>query len=235
MLRATRATVCAAICAMGLLALPSAAGASTYIDHFTLDSYHAGNSHATPPAVGAAKLVPGALYVFTVQGTLSYYSAINYVDPQPPWTVLCGTPEAAPQFASAGGAGEVGFDSEYVFARPWLPTPCAEEKLPMKWTNFQVHIGPGEWVHPTTLVPTTGPSPTHSYEYAFVAPKGRHLMVRLYDILTRDNYGSLRISTRLATTADCEGTKYTAFKLSSEAECVADVPLALKAKGRKHG
>jgi hypothetical protein len=121
-----------------------------------------------------------------------------------------------------------------VFARPWLPQPCEEEKLPMKWTNFQVHIGPGEWVHPTTLAPTTAPSPTHTYEYAFVAPNNRHLIVRLYDILTRDNYGSLRISTRLATAADCEGGKYASFKLSSESECVSDIPLALKAKRHSH-
>jgi hypothetical protein len=227
--RACRVALCSAALALGVLAAPSTAGALPILDHFVLDSYHAGGSKWTPAASSRIALGNG-LYVAIVQGTFSYYGAINYVVPQPPWTVLCGTPESAPQFESAGGAGAVGFDSEFVFARPWTPEMCAAEKLPLKWINFQYRFGPGEWGHPTTLVPATAPAANHTYEYAIVGHKGKKAAFRLYDIDTRDNYGSLRISLRAATPADCTGTRWQAFGVASEGECVADIPLPPKVK-----
>jgi len=208
---------------MGMLIAPGVASAATYFEHFTLDSYHAGSTKYTPPATSRTKL-KGALYVASVQGTFSYYGAINYADPQPPWSILCGTPAAAPLFPSAGGSGKVGFDAEYVFARPWTAPLCAAAKLPVHWINFQMKTGAGGWAHPTPLVATTVPTATHTYEYAVVGQKSHKVSFRLYDIDTRDNYGSLVISLRDATPADCAGTKYLAFGKTSESECLASLP-----------
>jgi hypothetical protein len=225
MMRAGRIILCSAVCALGVFLPPAVAAASTTIDHFALDSYHAWNRKATPPARSRVRL-KSALYVATVQGTFSYYAAINYVAPQAPWTILCGTPESAPQFGSAGGSGKVGFDAEFVISRPWLPEPCAQAKLPVHWINFQMNPGTGVWAHPTALNLSTppAPTPTHTYEYAVTGRKGHRVGFRLSDIDTRDNYGSLSIALRPATPEDCTGTKYAAFGLSSEAECVAHLP-----------
>jgi hypothetical protein len=226
MRRTGRIIFCSAVCALGVL-LPAAAASAASIDHFALDSYHAWKKPFTPPATSNVTLKKG-IYVATVQGTFSYYSAINYVVPQAPWTILCGTPEGAPQFGSAGGSGKVGFDSEFVISRPWLPAPCATAKLPVKWANFQMNAGHGVWAHPAVLGSPTTPSPTHTYEYALPASGGHHVAFRLFDIDTRDNYGSLKISIAAATTADC--AQFTAFGLSSEAECLtAATPVAKKA------
>jgi hypothetical protein len=222
MLRSARAMLCSAICVLGVISLPAVASASTTIDHFTLDSYHAGKKTFTPPASSEAKLQNG-LYVATVQGTFSYYAAINFAVPQAPWTILCGTPEEAPEFGSAGGSGKVGFDAEFVISRPWLPEPCAQAKLPVKWINFQMNSGTGVWAHPDALGAPTAPTPHHTYEYALVGHKHHKVSFRLFDIATRDNYGSLHISLREATAADCAGTKYEAFGLSSEAECLSQL------------
>jgi hypothetical protein len=225
MLRLRPARLCFATCFVLLLvALPVAAGAATTIDHFALDSYRAAKRKFTPAARSAVKL-KAAPYVATVRGTFSYYGAINYVVPQPPWTIVCGTPEAAPQFGSAGGSGKVGFDSEFVFSRPWLPEPCAAAKLPVKWINFQMNPGGGVWTHPAVLNvgSPAAPNPSHTYEYAVQGEKGHHVAFRLHDIYTRDNYGSLDISLRLATAGDCGGTKFAAFGFASESECLAAV------------
>ena len=135
-------------------------------------------------------------------------------------------PEAAPEFGSAGGSGKVGFDSEFILSRPWLPAPCANAKLPMKWINFQVNSGSGVWSHPVALGAPTVPSPTHTYEYALPVGGGHHAAFRLYDIDTRDNYGSLKISISAATTANC--TEFAAFGLASEAECITAVTPKVK-------
>jgi hypothetical protein len=224
MLRATRIIPCAVVCAVAVGVLSGTASAATSFDHFSLDSYHAWRVKHTPPASSSSALKQG-LYVATVHGTFSYYGAINYLVPQPPWTIVCGTPEPAPQLSSAGGSGKVGFDSEFIFARPWQPEPCAHAKLPVKWINFQMNDGASGWIHPSALGLATPPVPSssHTYEYAIPAPGRHHVRFRLYDIGTRDNYGSLAISLRKATAADCAGTNFEAFLTSSEEECVAKV------------
>ncbi len=211
----------AVLAVAGLLLAGSAQGAT--VDQFSLDSYHAWNKDHTP-AVRSEVRLKKHLYVATVTGTFSYYGAINYLVPQAPWTVLCGTPESAPQYESAGGSGPVGFDSEFIFSRPWTPEACATAHLPVQWINFQMKNGPGGWAHPTALNVSDppAPDPNHSYEYAIVGQK-KKVAFRLFDIRTRDNYGTLRISIRTATAADCTGTKYEAFGLSSEAECLSEV------------
>jgi hypothetical protein len=224
MSRTTRILPCAAICAVAMGILSGSASAATSFEHFSLDSYHAWHRKFTPPATSRTTLKAG-LYVATVHGTFSYYGAVNYAAPQPPWTIVCGTPEPAPQLASAGGAGQVGFDSEFVFARPWLPELCAQAKLPVKWINFQMNDATSGWTHPSALglASPPAPSPSHTYEYALPAPGKHHVSFRLFDVNTRDNYGTLSISLRQATASDCAGNNYEAFLTSSEEECVAKV------------
>ncbi|HLH14219.1 MAG TPA: hypothetical protein VKV16_05475, partial [Solirubrobacteraceae bacterium] len=161
-----------------------------------------------------------SLYVAVVQGTFSYWKASNYTKPQRPWTKVCGTPEPAPQFSSAGGSGPVGMDAEFVFARPWLPRLCA--KLPEHRSRLQMYTGAGAWAHPNALTPVTAPSPDHLYEYAVVG-EGRRVSFRLRDWYLRDNYGSLSITLRTASAADCAGSKYRAFGAESEAQCVSEL------------
>jgi hypothetical protein len=158
-----------------------------------------------------------------VSGTFSYYGAINYVVPQAPWTIVCGTPEAEPQNQSAGGSGPVGFDAEFIFSRPWTPEACAQANLPVRWINFQMKDA-GPWAHPEALnlAEPAAPNPSHTYEYAVVGQK-RRVAFRLFDIRTRDNYGTLKISLRTATAADCAGANFEAFGFATEGECVAGV------------
>jgi hypothetical protein len=219
-----RVALCVAAGAIVALLFSTVASAAT-VDHFALDSYHAWKKNHTPAARSEVKL-KNKLYVAKVQGTFSYYGALNYVVPQAPWTTLCGTPEGSPEFGSAGGTGQVGFDSQFVFARPWTAEACAQAELPLQWINFQMKDGSGGgWAHPSVLnleSPDT-PNPSHSYEYAVVGHKGRHVAFRLFDIRTRDNYGTLMITIRTAQPSDCSGTKYAAFGLSSEAECLAKI------------
>jgi hypothetical protein len=221
MRRATkRVALCAVVGAFAALLFSTVASAAT-VDHFSLDSYHAWKKNHTPAAKSEVKL-KNKLYVAKVQGTFSYYGALNYVVPQAPWTELCGTPEASPEFGSAGGSGQVGFDSEFIFARPWTSDACAEANLPVQWVNFQMKTGDGGgWQHPSMLVEPLAPSADHSYEYAVVGQKGKRVGFRLFDIRTRDNYGTLMITIRTAKAADCAG--YMAFGLSSEAECLTKI------------
>jgi hypothetical protein len=211
-----------------LLSVPAVAGATGTIDHFSLDSYHAWYLPHTPPATSNVALRPG-LYVAVVQGTFSYWTPKNYSHPRPtlfhPWTIVCGTPEPEPEFASAGGSGPVGLDAEFIFSRPWTPRKCAADKLPAKWSNFQMYTGLGStWTHPTALNLSTpaAPNPSHTYEYPIKETSGyHHVSFRLADIDTRDNYGSLQITLRAATPSDCAGSRYVGFGLTSAAQCVS--------------
>jgi len=87
---------------------------------------------------------------------------------------------------------------------------------------LQVYTGAGFWSQPTDLIPVTSPSPDHLYEYAIVG-EGRRVSFRLRDWYLRDNYGSLSISLRAATPADCAGAKYKAFGVESEAQCISEL------------
>lgn len=195
------------------------------MEHLNLDSfYNWGRDHT--PAVRTHSSLESGLYVATVKGTFSLYSAQNWLTPEAPFSTICGTPEPAPTYGSRGGSGEVGFDSEFIFARPWTPTSCAAASLPATWTNFQMKAGGGVgWHHPTVLAShtPTAPSPGHRYEYAVIGHSGRRLAFRLVDSPTADNYGSLRISVRPARDGDCAHLKFRAFHLASEAACLARV------------
>ena len=210
-----------------LLGIPALAGATTTLDQFKLDSYAKWYLPFTPTVTSKAVLGKG-LYVAVVKGTMSFWSSKNYVHPRPtrfhPWTIVCGTPEAAPEFSSAGGTGGVGLDAEFVFSRPWSPRECARWPLPRRSRNFQMNTGRG-WQHPTALNltwPDPAPTAGHVYEYPIRETSWpQRVQFRLLDWDTRDNYGSLMITLRAAGPSDCTGTRYLGFGLKSEAECVA--------------
>lgn len=184
----------------------------------TLDSYYPWNRHYTPPVASTFKVVSGKYDVATVSGTFSYYSAINYSAPQHPWNVVCGTPEPSSQYSgSLGGDGPVGFDAEFVFARPWRKQKCEAAHLPIRWGNFQMNSG-SSWAHPNILgALPTAPTGNHTYSFAVVG-NNKRVQFRLFDVLTRDNYGLVKISLAPATSSDC--SSYVAFGFSSEGQCV---------------
>jgi hypothetical protein len=216
------ALLCAA-CAVWMI--PATAVASPKHAHrnsaatLSLNSYHNWDRHYTPPVSASGDLARNQYEVATVSGTISYYAAINYRVPQRPWTVVCGTPERSALYPGPSGAhGPVGFDAEFIFARPWTQRECAQAHLPVVWPNFQMNDGTG-WRHPNILgtVPVA-PAANHTYSFAAVGHSDR-LRFRLVDIYTRDNYGVLKISLRPATAADC--SSYQAFDFTSSAACTA--------------
>ena len=89
----------------------------------------------------AHSLTPGKLYVATVQGTISYYGALNYLHPQAPFDRVCGLPEAAPMFPSAAGSGRVSDDAQFIFS--YLSARPCTIALPEQRGNFKVNTGPG--------------------------------------------------------------------------------------------
>jgi hypothetical protein len=214
-----------ALACVAAAALPATAGAApASISNLVLHAYQAGTSPSTKPVVSHSRLATHGLYVATVQGTLSYYAAIDYTAIQPPWEAMCGVPASAPMFGGPGGSGPVGNDAEFIFAQPTKLASCATEVFPRHWFNLQVNVGAG-WSHPKLLSAgaLNAPTASHSYEYALV---GRHkpASFRLTDPDTRDDYGSLHISIRRAVSGDCTGPKYKAFHLSTMQSCTAAAP-----------
>jgi hypothetical protein len=88
--------------------------------------------------------------VVTVQGTVSFYAAVDYLQVQKPFTTFCGRPQRAPLFGSAGGSGPVSNDAEFISAQPIATGGCKALKLPVQYPNFQVNDGFG-WGHPPLL------------------------------------------------------------------------------------
>jgi hypothetical protein len=203
-------------------ALAKGAGQVKPIGTVTLDSYRASTKANSGPASIHARLARGKLFVATVQGTISYYAAINYVAVQAPWATICGKTTRAPIFPSAGGSGQTSNDAEFILAEPSQTATCAVT-LPAHWFNFQIDSGAG-WSHPTalSLATLTAPTPTHTYQYPVIG-HGQGVSFRLIDPDVRDDYGSLRISVRPAVASDCAGTKYKAFTFASHRACVAAV------------
>lgn len=202
------------------MAKPTPPAPSLPTAHISLDSYHDWSRAYTPPVSTPFKIPSGAYYVATVDGSFSYYAAINYGVPQRPWKIVCGTPGSSAKYRGAGGGGRVGFDAEFVFARPWTKNKCLKAHLPVRWGNFQMNAGEG-WHHPMLLgsVPTA-PRPGHTYSYAIVG-QDRRANFRLRDVYVRDNYGLLNITVRPATGSDC--SSYTAFGFATQSACATAV------------
>jgi hypothetical protein len=208
-------------CLVATVLVAPAQAAPPSISNLVLHAYQAGTSAATKPVTSRPRLAQHDLYVATVQGTLSYYAAIDYTAIQPPWEVMCGVPDGAPMFGGPGGSGPVGNDAEFIFAQPTKLATCATEVFPRHWFNLQANLGAG-WSHPKLLSAgaLNAPTASHSYEYALV---GRHkpASFRLTDPDTRDDYGSLHVSIRRADSGDCANQKYKAFHFSTPQACVA--------------
>jgi hypothetical protein len=202
-----------------LLGIPGTASAAA-AKPLRLDAYSPDKGLATPAVRTTQRLTSGKLYVAAVQGTISYYGALNYRFPQLPFTRVCGKAGQAPMFPSAGGSGKVGDDAQFVLS--YLSAkPCAVA-VPQQWRNFQSNTGLA-WGHPTVITPQplTAPTANHLYDYALIGA-GQPAAFRLLDSDTGDNYGSFEISVRLAVPADCDGNGYVAFGLPSLSACEAE-------------
>jgi hypothetical protein len=197
-----------------LLLVSNAAAKSASSRPLVLDAYSPTHEMFTPPVSSRSKLARDRLYVATVRGSVSFYESVDYVAIQAPWDVMCGAPEQAPMFSSAGGSGRVGTDAEFIFALPLVGRSCADARLPRPYTNFQASVGQG-WEHPSLLSGQTlvKPSRSHTYEFALTGA-GQPVSFRLIDTDTRDDYGSFRIYLRAAVAGDCSGHGYQAFGLT---------------------
>jgi hypothetical protein len=221
---AFRRAIVAFALAPASLALAATATAKSGSDRpLVLDAYspaHTHSSASTPPVSSPSKLARGHLYVATVRGSVSFYEAVDYVALQAPWQIMCGAPQRAPMFGSAGGSGQVGDDAEFIFALPAVGRSCTRIRLPRPYTNFQANVGQG-WKHPNVLSRQTPArlNRSHTYEFALTGV-GEPVSFRLIDPDTRDNYGSFHIYLRDAVPGDCAGGGHLAFGLS-RAACLA--------------
>jgi hypothetical protein len=209
------------VLALGSVALvPSADAKSSSEPSLALDAYSPTQHGSAPPVSSRSTLVRGRLYVATVRGSVSFYAAIDYIALQAPFHVMCGVPERAPMFSSAGGSGKVGTDAEFIFALPLIARSCAHARLPRSYANFQANLGHG-WSHPSVLSRQTlvKPSRSHTYEFALTGA-GQPVSFRLVESDPRDDYGSLRIYLRPAVPGDCLGHGSQAFRLTRRA-CLA--------------
>src|SRR5450755_2114789 len=204
--------IVASVLALGSLAPVSSATAQSVGGRpLVLDAYSPARTPFTPPVSSRAPLARNHLYVATVRGSVSFYESVDYVAIQAPWHRMCGAPQRAPMFSSAGGSGQVGTDAEFIFALPLVGRSCANARLPRPYANFQANLGPG-WEHPNLLSGQTlvKPSRSHTYEFA-LSGAGQPVSFRLIDTDTRDDYGSFRIYLRTAVAGDCSGHGYQAF------------------------
>ena len=201
-----------------LTAAPVAAASAKTIT-LRLDAHSDSTLTYTPPVTSSTALKRGELYVATAQGTFSFYAALDYTDPQAPFTKVCGKPLAAPLFSSAGGTGKVGEDPEFVFA-PLSKKSCTGRTKPSHWGNFEANDGTG-WAHPLLAIPRpiNRPTANHAYNYGLTG-RGKPVSFRLLDTDVRDDYGAVQITIRPASHSACAGSGYKAFGLKSRAECV---------------
>jgi hypothetical protein len=168
---------------LAALALP--AGAHAAVETLELDAHEpAPGAQAT--AIGATALAAGGAYLVTVTGTYSIVRASRWALPP-----VCGTPLAAPLFATLGIAnGEVGTDAELQFART-AGHGCSGP-YPRPHNRFQIDVGNG-FRH---VVPEGGPfeAPAEGNRYRYrVTGTGAPARFRLWDEPASDNYGVLRI------------------------------------------
>jgi hypothetical protein len=196
-------------------------GPSLVVASLKMDAYSPGLA-AHSRRLQSPTLTKGKLYVITVQGTVSFYAAVDYLQIQKPFIAFCGKSQAAPLFGSAGGSGPVSNDAEFIFAQPITTGTCSSEKLPLAYPNFQVNNGFG-WGHPTLLSPkpVLRPTANHAYSFAIVG-QGKRLGLELVDPDTRDDYGSFQITIRHAIGSDCTSGQWRAFALKRAAICTGD-------------
>ncbi|HEX3974756.1 MAG TPA: hypothetical protein VHW96_00755 [Solirubrobacteraceae bacterium] len=209
------AATCMCVAPASALAVTTSPQPSSPVQ-LTLNSHFDWSRSYTPPVTTKTVFAKHTFYVATVSGTFSYYPARDYTTPKPPWPIVCGTPISS-------SAGRVGFDAEFIFARPWTSKSCRKHHLPMTWPNFQANTDSDDgWTHPTILGswPTT-PTPNHTYSYVLKG-KNEPFQFRLWDVDTKDNYGALTITVRPATSSDCN--EFWSFGFKSYASCATTLP-----------
>lgn len=183
----------------------------TLPEQLTLNSNYNWHRYQTPPVRTAAALTPGEYYVATVSGAFSYWPAYLYRPHSGIWQAVCGTPLNS-------ASGPVGMDAQFIFARPWSRRRCERHHLPVAWSGFQAGAASlSNWAHPAILGSVNQPTANHTYSYALLG-EGHPAAFRLKDTDTRDNYGKLTITVRLATSSDC--SSYQAFGFASSASCL---------------
>lgn len=192
-------------------ALPSGAlGTAPATLH--LDSHFNWREPFTPTVTTSFSLTNRRWYVATVSGTFSYYAASDWTNPKQPRPMICGDPLSS-------SAGPVGMDAQFLIARPWKTADCRRHHMPMTWSVFQTNDGDRyQWTHPRSYVWTSQPTGDHTYSYVLFG-RGRPVGFRLVDEYTKDNYGGLAITVRIATASDCG--RFRSFGFASMSACTA--------------
>jgi hypothetical protein len=179
---------------------------------------------SSPRATFDGKLANGTWYVLEASGTGSYFKPSQWSNPivhHHRRGVVCGTPESAPMFPTAGPTGPVGVDPETMFARLTTRKKCSRDPLPRTTRRFQLNSGNG-FRHPTTLSGRyTAPRPDHAYSYPVLGLRHK-LSVRVRDRVAADNYGAFELTLRVAVDADCASRQWHNFVNSAGNQVFAD-------------
>jgi hypothetical protein len=152
----------------------------------------------------AESLIPGAYYIASAHGTMSYWRPSMWTPTRS--RQVCGTPEDQPYYPG-DVTGKVGLDAEVVFAQPVTNGSCDTVTVPKHHNYFQIDVGDGRGFR---HIPPIGGNPTvapdeHVHSY-LLRPTASEIGFRLYDNQTAaDNYGSLGIIVREAVPWDCIG------------------------------
>ena len=132
-----------------------------------MDAYSPGLSRALARGCHSPTLTKGKLYVITVQGTVSFYAAVDYLQIQKPFIAFCGKSQAGAP-VRLGRRLRTRSPTTPSSSSPSRsrPAPAAAMKLPLAYPNFQVNNGFG-WGHPTLLSPKPVRRPTANHAYSF--------------------------------------------------------------------
>lgn len=166
-----------------------------------LDSYEAANDGAAGPVATTVPLRADAPYFVVVNGTFGNSPAAK--------PLTCGTPEAAPTYASPAAPqnnGPVGLDAETVFAEALVGSSCQSVRpVPRHNNRFQIDLGAGFAHVEPAGGPYAAPRADHTYTYPIRATaSSAAFSFQFRDSPTSDNHGQLRIQVRAATEADCK-------------------------------
>lgn len=149
---------------------------------FEFDTYHSDNNQYQTQTYSNILLQQGTEYVIKVQGTMSPWSPMDWIDP-------CGALENAPQFESDAGSitGIVGYDFAYNFALP-NNEYCDQysDEFPRNTVRLEFSLDGGiTWFDPTEDLEY---SSDHLYSIRLIG-EGHPIMIKSKDIHSSDNYG----------------------------------------------
>jgi hypothetical protein len=212
MMASRRFVIPLVVLAFSLFTVASASAAVTN-QTLSLDTHSAGPSGSGGAVSTDDVLQAGKLYVITVSGTYSKWTADS-------WTSSCGSPDPQPATPSPGVTnGPVGLDAETVFATKHSPGETCLT-LPLHSNGMLMRVAQGSFQH---LEPYTGqatsPASDHTYRYA-VTGSGISASFKIADRPVDDDYGVLGVQVRTAQASDCAAA-YAAWGFSSQADCEA--------------